>query len=172
MKKIFSLFLLITFLNLYSPVLAKTIDVKSGVRVPITVKSKNTSRHIIAGQKIDAIIEDDVKVNNILVFKKGDPATINISDVKKAGFLGNAGEMYLVNGEISDINGEKHLIEYNQKIIGDEKTYPKVLLGVSIFFLFPLALFAFVKGGQAELCPNKVIDVAVRNDFKFDTEKL
>lgn len=172
MKKIVSLFLLCAFFNMYTPVLAKTIEVKAGVRVPITVTSEITSKNVEAGQKINAVIDEDVKIKNVVVFKKGSNATLNISDVKKAGFIGNAGEMYLVNGEVVDASGNKRPIEYNQKIVGEEKTYPKVLLTTSIFFLFPLALFGFVKGGQAKLSPGKVIDVSIRNDFNYTPERL
>lgn len=172
MKKIVSLVLLMSMINLYNPVIAKIIDVKEGTRIPITVTTESTSKNVQAGQKINAIINEDVIINDVKVFKQGDNAIINVSDVKKAGFIGNAGEIQLINGEVIDINGNKHTVEYNQKITGEEKTYPKVLLGASIFFLFPLALFGFVKGGQAKISPNKIIDVSVRNDFKFSTEKL
>lgn len=172
MKKILSLILLLAIFNMYNPVLAKTIEVKSGIRIPITVKSEFTSKNVQAGEKIDAIIDEDIKIKDVLVFKRGDAVVLNVSDVKKAGFLGHAGEMYLVNGEAIDANGDKRPIEYNRKITGEEKIYPKVCLGVSIFFLWPLALFGFVKGGQAKVSPSKVIDVSVRNDFDFKYEKL
>lgn len=172
MKKLVSLVLLLTLVNLYTPALAKVIEVKEGTRIPITVTAESTSKTIQAGQAINAVIDADVVINNTVVFKKGDNATIKVSDVKKAGFIGNAGEIQLINGEAVDALGNKHSIEYNQKIIGDEKTYPKVLLATSIFFLFPLALFGFVKGGQAKISPNKIIDVSVRNGFNYSPEKL
>jgi len=172
MKKIFVLFLLIAFVNMYSPVLAKTIEVKSGVRIPITATVQYTSKNVEAGQKIDAIIDEDVKVKEVLVFRKGDNATIKVSDAKKAGFVGIPGEIYIINGEVIDANGEKRAVEYVQKITGEEKTYPKVCLGVSIFFLWPLALVGFVKGGQAKISPGNVMEVSTRNDFDFVAEKL
>lgn len=172
MKKIVSLVLLFAIISFYNPVIAKVIEVKEGTRIPITVLNESTSKTVQAGQQINAIIDEDVIINHVTVFKKGDNAMVKVSDVKKAGFIGNAGEIQLINGEVVDAIGNKHSIEYNQKIIGEEKTYPKVLLGASIFFLFPLALFGFVKGGQATISPNKVIDVSVRNSFSFTTEKL
>lgn len=176
MKRFLGSLLTLAFLNMYIALPAisadKIIEVKEGTRIPITVKSEYTSKHVEAGQKIDAVIDEDVVIKGVTVFKQGANATIKVSDVKKAGFIGNAGEIMLVNGEVIDAKGDKHSIEYNQKLTGEEKTYPKVLLATSIFFLFPLALFGFVKGGQAKISPNRVIDVSLRNDFKFVPEKL
>lgn len=165
MKKFIALILLFVFTNLSMPVFAKSITVKNSTRVPITFEQQYTSKQVFAGQKIDGVIADDVKIQNQVVFKKGDRAFLNVSDVKKAGFIGNAGELYLVNGAVMDVNGDVHTVEFNKKFIGKEKTYPKVLLGVSIFFLFPLALFGFVKGGQAKVNTGEIIDVYLRNDF-------
>src|SRR5574344_405919 len=141
MKRFLGSILTLAFLNMYIALPAisadKIIDVKEGTRIPVTVKSEYTSKHVEAGQKIDAIIDEDVVINGVTVFKQGANATIKVSDVKKAGFIGNAGEIMLVNGEVVDAKGDKHSIEYNQKLTGEEKTYPKVLLATSIFFLFP-----------------------------------
>jgi len=173
MKKVISLVLLVATINLYNPVLAKTIEVNSGTRIPITVKNEFTSKNVLAGQKIEAIIEDDINIKNIVVFRRGDPAIINVSDVKKAKCLGIPGEIYIVNGEVVDANGNKHLIEYNQKITGEEKTYPKVCLGCGMFIILaPLVLVGFVKGGQAKINPNKPLDTSLRSDFQFDCDKL
>ena len=54
-----------------------------------------------------------------------------------------------------------------RQIVGDEKTWPKVCLGVSIFFLWPLALCAFVKGGQAKLNTLPPIDTRLSTEFMF-----
>src|SRR5574344_570804 len=166
MKKFFSLVLLFATFSMYNPVLAKTVEVKEGTRITITVKEQYTSKNIEAGQTRNAAIDEDISVNNVLIFKKGDNATIKGSDAKKAGFIGNAGEIYLVNGEVTDAKGNKHSIEYNQKITGEEQTWTKVCLGCGVFIILaPLALFGFVKGGQAKINPNKVIEVSVRNGF-------
>lgn len=172
MRKTIIYFLLIAIFSMYNPVFAQTIEIKEGTRIPLTVKAEHSSKNVEAGQNVNAIIDEDVIVNDVTVFKKGDNATIKVSDVKKAGFVGTPGEIQLINGEVVDALGNKHSIEYNQKITGEEKTYPKVLLATSVFFLFPLALFGFVKGGQAKISPNKVIDVSVRHSFEYSTEKL
>ena len=152
--------------------LSATIQVKEGTRIPVVVTCLKTSKNTVAGEKINAKIQNDIKINGVVIFKKDDNAIINVSDVKKSGFVGNPGEILLVNGNITDANGNTHNIEYQHKITGEEKTYPKVLLGVSIFFLFPLALFGFVKGGDAKVVQHTPIDVSLRNGFDFTPESL
>lgn len=177
MKKVLGLLLTVIFLNMYIALPAisanKTIEVREGTRIPITVKTEYTSKHVEAGQKINAIIDEDVLIDGVAVFKQGDNAIIKVSDAKKAGFVGIPGEIMLVNGEVIDAKGNKHSFEYNQKLTGEEKTWPKVCVGCGVFIILaPLVLFGFVKGGQAKVSPNKVIDVALRNEFKFNTENL
>ena len=150
MKKVIVYVLLITMLNCNLGLSAlaanrPSVDVKSGFTIPIIVTQENTSKSVIAGQKINAQIEDDIKINGVKVFQKGDSVFLNVSEVKKAGFIGIPGMLYIVNGEVTDANGDSHLVEYNQKFMGDEKTWPKVCVGCGVFIILaPLVLFGFV----------------------------
>jgi len=145
---------------------AETVKVNSGLKIPLRVEQKQSSKNLTAGSKISLEVANDVYQDNVLVFKKGDKAYLNIAEVKKAGFLGHAGEFSVNDGEVYDVNGSIHPINFVQNYSGEEKTYPKVLLTVSVFFLFPLALFGFVKGGQAEITPVQTINT--RLDETFD----
>jgi len=168
MKKLVSLLLCSAFLTL--PASSAGINIKSGTVVPITVNTVQTSKTVAAGSKIDASIDKDIYVDNILVFKKGDRAKLNVVQAKKAKFAGIPGELTIAGGEVYDVNNNSHTIDFTQNYIGEEKTWPKVMLGVSIFLLFPLALFGFVKGGQAEL--QKFVPINVRTTQDFEFEKL
>ena len=75
--------------------------------------------------------------------------------------------MVLYGGKVYDANGNEHKFDFNRQIEGEEKTWPKVCLGVSIFFLWPLALCAFVKGGQAKLNPLPPIETRLSTEFMF-----
>lgn len=174
MKKLFVCILLLTFINMIgiAPAYCVSVNVKEGMRVPIVITYLKTSKNTIAGEKINAVIQDDIKLNGVLVFKKNGLAVLNVADVKRSGFIGIPGEMVLIGGKIADANGEEHNIEFQHTITGEEKTYPKVLLVTSLFFLFPLALFAFVKGGDAKLIQHAPLDVTLRNGFIFVPEKL
>jgi len=173
MKKIFTTILLFAIFAISNPVLAQTIEVNSGTTIPLTVTTEYNSKTMVPGQKVHAIVENDVNIKGVSIFKQGNPAEINISDVKKASFVGIPGEVYLINGNVIDNNGNKHEIEYNAKITGTEKTWPKVCFGCGMFIILaPIALFGFVKGGQAKLMPHNIINVQVRNDFRYTANSL
>lgn len=174
MKKIVTFLLLIAFLNTQAICFAadNSVKVNGGINIPVVVTYLKTSKNTVAGEKINASVEEDIKINEVVVFKKGDKVTLNVADVKKSGFVGNPGEMLIVNGKIFDTNGDEHNIEYYHKITGEEKTYPKVLLGVSLFFLWPLALFGFVKGGDAKVVQHAPIGVSLKSGFDFMPQNL
>lgn len=174
MKRFIIYFMLVAFVNMIglAPAYCATIKVKEGMRIPLVITYLKTSKNTIAGEKINAVIQDDIKLNGVLVFKKDGVAVLNVADVKKAGFIGIPGEMVLIGGKVADLNGDEHNIEFQHKITGEEKTYPKVLLVTSLFFLFPLALFAFVKGGDAKLIQHAPLEVTLRNGFDFTPAKL
>ena len=167
MKKIVSLICLIAFINAFIPAYAAT-KVPAGTTIPISINQKITSKNVASGASIKAKIDEDIIINNTLVFKKGDSASINVMSAEKAGFLGKPGELVLYGGKIYDVNGKPHSHEFSRQINGTEKTWPKVCLGVSIFLLWPLALFAFVKGGQAEVNPLPPIEVVIPNEFTLE----
>lgn len=167
MKKFVSilLFLLVIFCQL--PAYTAEIEVLPNQIVPIRLNEKYNSKNVTEGMEIDAQIASDIKIQNILIFKEGDKAKLKIISVKKAKFLGIPGEITVSGGKVYDTKGIEHNFEFNQIITGEEKTYPKVCLTISLFFLWPLALCAFVKGGQAELLPLKTIDAKIVSGFTF-----
>ena len=141
---------MICFVGVWSPVSAAT-RVPAGTTIPLVITQKVTSKSVTSGGTIDATVEDDVKVNGKVVFAKDATASLNVISTKKAGFVGIPGEMTIYGGKVYDINGNEHKIDFNRQLVGEEKTWPKACLGVSIFFLWPLALCGLVKGGQAEI---------------------
>ena len=147
---------------------AYAVKVNAGRKIPVVYAGeKVTGKEVTSGDKIYAKVYQDIIVDDVVVFAEGANVILNVVDAKKARFWGNPGEMLLVNGTAEDVKGYSRPIEFTYKITGVEKTWPKVLGCVSIFFLFPLALAGFVKGGQAELLPEKVINTTLINDFSI-----
>ena len=167
MKKFLSIVCLICFVGVWSPVSAAT-RVPAGTTIPLVITQKVTSKSVTSGGTIDATVEDDVKVNGKVVFAKDATASLNVISAKKAGFVGIPGEMTIYGGKVYDINGNEHKIDFNRQIVGEEKTWPKVMLGCGVFIILaPLALFGFVKGGQAEIHPVPPIEVKLSNEFSL-----
>ncbi len=171
MKKILVMVLTFVFVFYFTgaTVLAnEAVIVKSGTVIPVSVKSVQNSKTVKSGDKIECLIAQDIVINDIVVFKKGGRATLNVSNAKKAGFVGIPGELVIAGGEVYDVNNNEHLVTFNRTITGEEKTWPKVCLGCGLLIILaPIALFGFVKGGQAELNPATSIDVNLSQDFKF-----
>ena len=95
---------------------------------------------------------------------------INVADVKKNGFVGIPGSIVFINGTVNDVTGKTHPVQFTYKVTGEEKTWPKVMLGCGLLIILaPLALFGFVKGGHGELLPNQVINATLMNDFILET---
>lgn len=169
-KKIITLCLLLSFFStLYLPACAKSVQVPAGRIIPISYQGKKvTDKTALSGDIIPAQIHSDVTVNGVKVFKTGDQAMINVADVKKNGFAGTSGSIVFINGTVNDVRGKTHPVQFTYKVAGEEKTWPKVMLGCGLI-LIPLALFGLVKGGHGELLPNQVINATLMNDFILET---
>ena len=168
MKKIFTLFCLTAFMLGYNPCFA-SIKVPANTVVPINVIQKYTGKNLVSGGTVDAVIAEDIQIDNVIIFKKGDRALLNVLSAKKAGFVGIPGEITISGGKVFDTNGEEHRVDFNQQINGEEKTWPKVCLGCGVFIILaPLALFGFVKGGQAEILPSTNIETRTTSSFNYN----
>lgn len=164
MKKVLSAFLLFAVVNLYLPVLAVSVPANTSIFITPkeTVTSKDNNVNII-----NATITSDVVINNKVVFKAGDRAVLNICDIEKARCWGKAGKFTVNNGYAYDAKGNKRKILFSKNYYGEEKTWPKACGAVSIFFLFPLALFGFVHGGQAKISASCEIEANLASSFAF-----
>lgn len=165
MKKFFSILCLMSMLSLYQPVLAAvTVPANTSIFVipKETVTSKNVNQDII-----NTTIQNDVIIHNTVVFRAGDKATLNIGEIDKARCWGKPGQLLIVNGYAYDAHGQKHKVILTKRYTGEEKTWPKVMGGISIFFLFPLALFGFVHGGQAIVSSGTELEVNLASQFVF-----
>ena len=83
MKKIISIVCLFAFINAFIQAYAAT-KVPAGTTIPISINQKITSKNVASGASIKAKIEEDVMVNNEVVFKKGDSASINVMSARKS----------------------------------------------------------------------------------------
>ena len=73
----------------------------------------------------------------------------------------------MINGTANDANGDSRKVRLYYTVSGEEKAYPKILLGVSLFLLWPLALTGFVKGEEAQFSQMAPLDIFVDEDFTF-----
>lgn len=171
MKKFFAINLLIIgIINFCTPAYCQKIhkvNVKSGTSISLIIPTYKTSKDTMAGELIPAVIYKDVIIDNVKVFQKGDTAFLNVASVKKAGLMGNCGTIKIIGGTVNDINGESRKVRFFYTAAGEEKAYPKILLGLSLIILWPLAFTGLVKGEEANLYRMSPLDAFVDEDFIF-----
>ena len=171
MKKFIALSLnLVLIFALFSNNLAYALSstkVYAGTKIPLATEQLYTSKEVESGVKVIAKVQNDIKIDGVIVFKEGSMASINVSDADKARCWGRPGYIMIANGTVQDVKGINRPVEITQKFVGEEKTYPKVLGCISIFFLWPLALFGFVHGGQGKIMPGKTFNVTLLSDFSI-----
>lgn len=163
-KKIISVFCLIAFISMYTPVFAVNVPANTSIFISpvdtVTSKDQNVSTVICN-------IKDDVIIDGVVVFKAGDKAELHLGEVEKARCWGRGGKMLISNGFAYDVNGQKHKILFTKNVYGEDKTWPKTCGVVSLFFLWPLALFGFVHGGQAQVSATTEIETFLASQFEF-----
>lgn len=170
MKKIFILFLLISFLNIdILPCYAKTVKVKANTPVTFTVSEVKSSADTTEGEKIAISIDEDVIVNGVSVFKTGGKGFLYINEVQKRAFWGQGGKIIITKGKIYDANGTARRIEFTKEYVGKDTTWSVVVatLGLATIILFPLGLFGFVRGKDAKTVPNIQLEATTLDEFNF-----
>lgn len=143
------------------------IVIKKKTKVPVVVTHEVTSKNAATGRKIEARIFKDIIINDVVIFREGDRAVLNVAYSKKAGFLGIPGKLTIRDGEVFDINGKEYKADLEQLLVGKAKLYPKILATISLFFLWPFLFFALVKGDEAELPSYAPIETFIRNNTIF-----
>lgn len=162
MKKIISLLLLITLVNIVVlPVQAVTV--KAGRKIPI-VGDYTTSKKVKSGDIICGHVQRNIIVDGKVVFAEGAPVTINVASAHKAHRWGAAGDISLINGTAEDITGTERAIAFDYDIQGNERDWVKVTAGL---FFIPLGFLAIIKGGEAELQPTNIINAEIIDDFSI-----
>jgi len=167
MKKILASFLIICFVGFNNSCMAAKVFVPANTSIRIspidtvTSKDKNVDN-------IDATIMEDIVINNTVVFRAGDKANLHIGEIEKAHCWGNPGKLVISNGYAYDVKGIKHKILLSKNYYGEERTWPKTLGVISIFMLWPLALFGFVHGGQATVSASSEIETTLSSQFYFE----
>ena len=164
LKKIISMFCLVAFTSMYIPAFAVNVPANTSIFIsPVnTVTSKD--------QNITTIICDitnDVIIDDVIVFKAGDRAELHVGEVEKARCWGKGGKMLISNGFAYDVNGQKHKIIFSKNLYGEDKLWPKTCGVVSIFMLWPLALFGFVHGGQAQVSATAELETFLASQYDF-----
>jgi hypothetical protein len=123
-----------------------TITVPEGTEISAVTTEKLSSKTATEGDRVALRVDEDVKVDNVVVIAKGSMVRGQISDAKSAGRMGRGGKLNLRIESTTLCDGQRINVRSTKVKSGDDATGTTVALTV----LFgPIGLLK--KGKDAEI---------------------
>lgn len=176
MKKIINLFLVMavlfrcTFLMpLASFAESDKLKVPSDLSIPVSFAEPVTSNKVSSGDSIPVVINKDIYIGDVLVFKRGTDGVVYIDSSKKSGRWGSAGKIKITSGKLTDAFGNQHNVKISEKEKGDGKPSAKILPVIGAVVFLPLVLFGLRKGDQAVIPAGKIVYAFTKDTVKVST---
>jgi hypothetical protein len=72
---------------------AEHVVLKEGTEVPLVFAADLNSKTAVDDDTVNMTLAEDLKVGDVIVVKKGAPALAAVTNAKKAGMMGKAGEL-------------------------------------------------------------------------------
>lgn len=133
------------------------LNIPSLLSVPVIFKYPVTSNQIKTGDVIPVSVNEDVYVDQTLIFKKGTDGVAFIENSKNGRSWGRGGKIEITSGRINDVFGNEHTVKISTQAQGDSKASGKILPIVSLVVCWPLAFFGFKKGDEAVIPAGKLV---------------
>lgn len=89
--------------------LATPIVLKEGTDVPLVFATAISSKTAVDDDSVNLTLAEDLKVGDVVVVKKGAPAVATVTNAKKAGMMGRAGELSIRLEYLKSDNQRLHL---------------------------------------------------------------
>jgi len=143
------------FLCLSAGVLAGEVKVMEGTDVRLQFIDKLSSGTAIEGQRFNLVLDEDVKVNGVVVVPRGSKAVGTVMTARKTGYMGKAGELNVLINYM--LLGEQRI---RLRASSGKEGEGRVGATVALTVLFgPLGLLK--RGKDIEINPGTVIDAFV-----------
>ena len=139
--------------------------------IPVSFQEPITSNNIASGDVITVVINKDIYVEDILVFKRGTDGVVFIDSSKKGGRWGSAGKIKITSGKLTDVFGTQHSVTISEREKGDSKPSAKILPAIGAVVFWPLLLVGLRKGDQAVIPAGKIVYAFTTDSVKVDTSK-
>jgi hypothetical protein len=88
---------------------ATPIVLKEGTDVPLVFATAISSKTAVDDDSVNLTLAEDLKVGDVVVVKKGAPAVATVTNAKKAGMMGRAGELSIRLEYLKSDNQRVHL---------------------------------------------------------------
>lgn len=131
------------------------VSVSAGTIVPLRTASTISSSNVNMGDTIDLTVTSDVVVDGKVVIKAGAIAKGEVTNTKKKGILGSAGELSILVREVTAVDNSKIFLSGTRSVSGDDKMVVSIILGLLCVLGF------FMKGGEAVIPAGTQINASV-----------
>jgi len=174
-KKAFTLFLTVSFFFVTSGVslaanvgtqkaavaveaAKQVISIPSGTVVPVVLKYPLSSDSLQSSDLVSIVIDDDVVIDNHLVFKKGTSGVAYVQKVVHSGQHGRPGYILIKEGKVKDVNKVDHPIQLSIESRGESKRPSAVFLSVIGVLLILIPFGIWRTGTSANVSAAKVME--------------
>ena len=138
-----------------SPGQAATVKIAEGTEVRLRMLDALSSATAVQGQRFNLELDDDIRVDGVVVIARGSKALGTVVSARKRGFMGKGGELNIMIDYLI-VNDERVRLRASSGREGDDKVGATVALTV----LFgPLGLLK--RGKNIEINPGLVIPAYV-----------
>ena len=131
----------------------KQFTVPVHTEIPLEFKYPVYGNSIKKGDLVRVAIAENVRIENALVFKKGDLGTLLVEKSKHSKAFGRGGKLQIQTGSVKDVFGVQLTARYK----GDSKASGIILPIISILILWPLVFFALRKGKEAVIPAGAIV---------------
>jgi len=139
----------------------KEISLNSGLTIPIVFTNQVNSKNVRKGDTLPIIINQDVVIDGIVIFKKGSQGVAFIEDSKTARTFGRPGSIDIETGKLTDVYGNEHTVGLSSHSVGNSCTSAIILPIISAVILWPLVFFAFKKGDEVSIPAGKIFNAFI-----------
>lgn len=167
MKKIIKIYCLATLIYLlnYSSSYATEVLLETGTRIPLRLTNAVSSLNNIDGDIVIFTVDEDIKVEDIIVIKEGTPAYGLVNDTMPAARLGLPGYISINLDYLKTINGKKIALTNSYSKKGQDKRFSAIFPSL----LWPPSLLT--KGTEANFPKNYKVIARIDRDVFINIDK-
>lgn len=156
------------------PVAACGFCLEDGTKVPLTLGRELSSAKESTGNRVDFLVSEDVKINDVVVIPKGSSAYGTIVEAQAKRRMGRAGKLNVRIEEVRLADGSRAKLRATQenKGKGRQGAMTAGLIGTGILF-FPVApLFLFMHGKDVVIAKDTPVVAYVDGNTELDATKF
>ncbi len=172
-KRAFTLFLVFSFFLMTSGVsfaasvepqktaisnTKEVLSIPSGTVIPVVFKYPLSSDSLQNSDLISIVVDEDVVIDNHIIFKKGTSGVAYVQKVVHSGQHGRAGNLQIKEGKIKDVNKVDHPIQLSVEAKGETKRGSAIFLSVIGVLLLLIPFGIWRTGTPASVSAAKVME--------------